>query len=81
MDSDDLKKRTKQFALRIKELVGALPKPCRPSSFLKQQLVEPLLKEANELAKIMAKSRISALTGVRPLSQLANRQSAIANRK
>jgi hypothetical protein len=48
---------------------------------LKQQQVEPVLNEANELAKIMAKSRISASAGVRPLSQQTNRQLAIGNRQ
>jgi four helix bundle protein len=111
MNADDLKKRTKQFALRVLKLVAALPNTvagraiggqlvrsgtssnyraaCRGRSraefvaklgvveeeadesaywmemiiegeLLKQRQVEPLLKEANELAKIMAKSRISA---------------------
>jgi four helix bundle protein len=115
MNADDLKKRTKQFALRVLKLVAALPNTvagraiggqlvrsgtsvgsnyraaCRGRSraefvaklgvveeeadesaywmemiiegeLLKQRQVEPLLKEANELAKIMAKSRISAST-------------------
>jgi four helix bundle protein len=113
MNADDLKKRTKQFALRVIKLVAALPNTvagraiggqlvrsgtsvgsnyraaCRGRSraefvaklgvveeeadesaywmemimegeLLKQKQVEPLLNEANELAKIMAKSRISA---------------------
>lgn len=113
MNADDLKKRTKQFALRILKLVAALPNTiqgrtiggqlvrsgtsvgsnyraaCRGRSkpefiaklgiaeeeadesaywmeliiegeLLKRPLVEPLLIEANELAKIMASSRISA---------------------
>src|SRR5437016_7537514 len=113
MNADDLKKRTKQFALRILKLVAALPNTvagraiggqlvragtsvganyraaCRGRSkaefvaklgtveeeadesaywmemiiegaLLKQSQVEPLLNEANELVKIMARSRISA---------------------
>ena len=113
MNADDLKKRTKQFALRILKLVAALPNTvqgraiggqlvrsgtsvgsnyraaCRGRSkaefvaklgiaeeeadesaywmeliiegdLLKRPLVESLLIEANELAKIMASSRISA---------------------
>lgn len=113
MNADDLKKRTKQFALRILKLVAALPNTvqgrasggqlvrsgtsvgsnyraaCRGRSkaefiarlgvaeeeadesaywmeliiegdLLKRPLVESLVIEANELAKIMASSRISA---------------------
>jgi len=117
MNPDDLKKRTKQFALRVIKLVAALPNTvagraiggqlvrsgtsvgsnyraaCRGRSraefvaklgvveeeadesaywmemiiegeLLNQKRVEPLLTEANELAKIMAKSRISASTAL-----------------
>jgi hypothetical protein len=45
---------------------------------LKVQLVQPLVEEANELAKIMASSRISATQN---LKRRANGQSAIGNRK
>jgi len=45
--------------------------------FLKREQVEPLLNEAGELAKIMARSRISASATV---SNTAKRQSAIGNR-
>jgi len=129
VNSDDLKKRTKQFALRILKLAATLPDTtegktirgqlvragtsvganyraaCRGRSraefiakigtveeesdesafwleiivegaFLKEVLVKPLLEEANELTRIMAKSRISAS---RRLS--SNRQLAIGNRK
>ncbi|MBA2525659.1 MAG: four helix bundle protein [Pyrinomonadaceae bacterium] len=122
MNADDLKKRTKQFALRILELAAALPNTvegkvirgqlvragtsvganyraaCRGRSraefiakigtveeesdesafwleiivegaFLKEVLVKPLLEEANELTRIVAKSRISASRRLR-----ANRQ-------
>ena len=131
MNSDDLKKRTKQFALRVIRLVAALPKTvegraiagqlvragtavganyraaCHGRSkaefiakigiveeeadesaywmeliteaeLLKPLQVEPLLTEANELAKIMARSRISASTSLR---HTANGKSAIGNRK
>ena len=140
MNSDDLKKRTKQFALRILKLVAALPNTiegrairgqlvrsgtsvganyraaCRGRSkaefvaklgtveeeadesafwveviieggLLKQAQVQNLLDEANELVKIMARSRLSA---IRPGSTNApmvgskknsNRQSAIGNRQ
>jgi four helix bundle protein len=131
MNSDDLKKRTKQFALRVIRLVAALPKTvegraiagqlvragtavganyraaCHGRSkaefiakigiveeeadesaywmeliteaeLLKPLQVEPLLTEANELAKIMARSRISASTSLR---RAANGKSAIGNRK
>jgi four helix bundle protein len=131
LNAEDLKKRTKQFALRILKLVAALPNTvegnvirgqlaragtsvgsnyraaCRGRSraefvakigvveeeadesafwmeliiegqFLKQNLVKPLLEEAKELTKIMAKSRISAS---KPLRRNANRQSAIGNRQ
>src|SRR5258705_1893408 len=131
MNPDDLKNRTKQFAIRILKVVAALPNSlsgrtvggqlarsgtsvgsnyraaCRgrskaefisklgiveeeadESSFwmeviievglLKKQVVEPLLNEANELAKIMASSRISASAA---LKRGTNSQLAIGNRK
>ena len=143
MKADDLKKRTKQFALRILKLVAALPNTaegravagqlvragtsvaanyraaCRGRSkaefiaklgtveeeadesafwmelitegvLLPSHKVEPLLAEAVELRKIMAKSRISAsrtLKQSRPTagkqdSQVtSNRQSALGNRQ
>ncbi len=115
---EDLKKRTKQFALRIIKFVAALPKniegraignqliragtsvganyrsACKARSkkefisklgiveeeadesaywmeliiegkFLKKELVQPLLDEANELVAIMAASRITASTGIK----------------
>ena len=128
MDADELKKRTKLFALRILKLAVALPltiegnvirgqlvragtsvganyrAACRGRSkaefiakmgiveeeadesafwleliiegaFLKKNRVKPLLDEANELAKIMASSRISASRKVRANRQLiGNRQ-------
>ncbi|HEX6284892.1 MAG TPA: four helix bundle protein [Pyrinomonadaceae bacterium] len=120
MDAEELKERTKQFALRILKLLGALPNniqgravggqlvragtsvasnyraACKgrskaefiaklgiaeeeadesafwleliiEGSLLKARLVEPLLKEANELARIMASSRITAGSGSRKL--------------
>ena len=131
MNSDDLKNRTKQFAIRVLKLVAALPNnlsgrtmggqlarsgtsvgsnyraACRGRSkaefisklgiveeeadesafwmeviiedgLLKKEVVEPLLNEANELAKIMASSRISASA---TLKRSANSQLAIGNRK
>ena len=131
MKPDDLKKRTKQFALRVLKLVAALPKnldgrtiggqlaragtsvganyraACRARSKLefiakigiveeeadesgfwmeliietesmKAELVQPLLDEANELAKIMASSRKSASES---LKTKPNGKSAISNRK
>ena len=131
MNSEDLKERTKRFALRILKLVAALPNTvqgrtiggqlvragtavganyratCRSRSkaefvarigvveeeadesaywmelivegeLLKQEQVEPLLNEANELAKIMASSRISASA---TLTHSTKSQSAIGNRK
>ena len=113
MDAEDLKKRTKVFALRILKLAAALPNTiegkairgqivragtsvganyraaCRGRSkaefvaklgvveeesdesafwleliiegnFLKQRVVQPLLIEATELAKIMARSRLTS---------------------
>ena len=127
MDADDLKERTKQFALRVLKLVAALPKTIEgkaiagqlvravtsvgsnyrasrrarskaefiakigiveeeadesafwleliiEAELLKKELVESLLAEASEIAKIMARSRISAAAN-------ASRQSAIGNRK
>ncbi|HKY29498.1 MAG TPA: four helix bundle protein [Pyrinomonadaceae bacterium] len=129
MNAEDLKKRTKRFALRILKLAAALPNTvegrtirgqlvragtsvganyraaCRRRSraefvakigtveeesdesafwleliveggFLKKGCVTPLLHEAKEIAKIMAKSRISASRGLH-----TNRQSAIGNRQ
>ena len=129
MNAEDLKKRTKAFALRILRLASALPDTiegrvikgqlvragtsvganyraaCRGRSraefvaklgvveeesdesafwleliieaaMLREKRVRPLLEEANQLAKIMARSRISASTRVRQ-----NRQSAIGNWK
>ena len=45
---------------------------------LKKQVVEPLLNEANELAKIMASSGISASAAIK---RSTNNQLAIGNRK
>jgi four helix bundle protein len=131
MNPEDLKRRTKQFALRILKLVAALPNTvqgrtiggqlvragtavganyratCRSRSraefvsrmgvveeeadesaywlelivegeLLKEEQVEPLLNEANELAKIMASSRISASA---PLAHSSKSQLPIGNRK
>jgi four helix bundle protein len=131
MNPDELKNRTKQFAIRILKLVAALPNSlsgrtvggqlarsgtsvgsnyraaCRGRSkaefisklgiveeeadesafwmeviievgLLKKPVVEPLLNEANALAKIMASSRISASTA---LKRSTNNQLAIGNRK
>ncbi|SRR5712692_636682 len=131
MNPEDLKKRTKQFALRVLKLVAALPNNVRgrtiagqlvragtsvgsnyraacharskaefvakigiveeeadESAFWmeliiedgleKQQLVQPLLDEAIELAKIMASSRKSASE---TLKLRTNGKSAIGNRK
>ena len=133
MNADELKKRTKQFALRILKLVAALPNTvtgraiggqlvragtsvganyrpaCRGRSkaefvakmgtceeegdesaywmeviiegeLLKRNQVEPLLKEAEELTRIFAQSRISASRALaRSKMQKNNRQSAIGN--
>lgn len=129
MNAEDLKIRTKQFALRILKLAAALPNTvegrairnqlvragtsvaanyraaCRARSkaefiaklglveeesdesafwleliisaaLLRENRVRPLLDEATELTRIMARSRISASASVRK-----NRQSPIGNRK
>ena len=136
MKADDLKKRTKQFALRILKLVAALPNTvagraianqlvragtavaanyraaCRGRSraefiaklgvveeeadesafwleliieaeLLKAKKVESLLREASEITKIMARSRISATRSAKQVTVRAgsNRQSAIGNRQ
>lgn len=131
MKPEDLKKRTKQFALRVLKLVAALPRTlagktiggqlgragtsvganyraaCRArsklefiakigiveeeadesafwmeliieSELLKLELVQPLLDEANELAKIMASSRKSASES---LKRKFNGKSSIGNQK
>ena len=128
MNEKELKKRTKQFALRVIKLVNALPKniqgqsigrqlirsgtsvganyrsACRGRSkaefvaklgiveeeadesafwmeliieegLLEKELVEPLLKEADELVAIMVASRKSAK------STFTNSKSKIANQK
>jgi four helix bundle protein len=125
MKADDLKKRTKQFALRILRLVAALPNTvagraiggqlaragtavaanyraaCRGRSkaefiaklgtveeeadesafwleliieaeLLRKTVVEPLLTEADELTRIMARSRISSSRNLR-LSKTARK--------
>lgn len=133
--SDELKRRTKQFALRVLKLVAALPNTiagraiggqlarsgtsvganyraaCRGRSkaefvakmgtceeeadesaywmeiiiegeLLKQNQVEPLLREAEELTRIFAQSRISASRSlVKAKMQKSNRQLAIDNRQ
>jgi four helix bundle protein len=141
MNADDLKKRTKQFALRVLKLVAALPNTvagraiggqlvrsgtsvgsnyraaCRGRSraefvaklgvveeeadesafwmeliiegeLLKPNQVVSLLDEANELAKIMAQSRITASKALirserrsAKTKMVSNRQSAIGNRQ
>ncbi|HKO96696.1 MAG TPA: four helix bundle protein [Pyrinomonadaceae bacterium] len=130
MDAEELKARTKKFALRVLKLVAALPNnlqgktvggqlirsgtsvpanyraACRgrskaefiaklgvveeeadesafwleliiDSGLLQEEKVRSLLQEANELTKIMARSRISA----KEPRVTPNRQSAIGNRK
>lgn len=129
MNAEELKRRTKQFALRILKLAAALPNTvegravkgqlvragtsvganyraaCRGRStaefiaklgvveeesdesafwleliieaaLLRENRVKPLLEEANELTRIMARSRISASNRIR-----RNRQLAIGNRQ
>src|SRR5712671_6114031 len=131
MRPDDLKNRTKQFALRVLKLVAALPNnlsgktiggqlvrsgtsvganyraACRARSkaefiakigiveeeadesafwmeliiegkLLRQGLVQPLLDEANEIAKMMASSRKSASESLKPKT---NGKSAMGNQK
>jgi hypothetical protein len=54
------------------------------SDLLRKELVQPLLDEANELAKIMARSLISAsaaLARKSPTATKSNRQLAIGNRQ
>ena len=130
MNAEELKARTKKFALRVLKLVAALPNnvqgkaiggqlvrsgtsvaanyraACRgrsraefiakigvveeeadesafwleliiDSGLLRMGKVQPLLQEANELTRIMAKSRISA----KERCTTPNRQSAIVNRQ
>jgi four helix bundle protein len=134
MDAEELKQRTKRFALRVLKLVAALPTTvqgkavggqlvragtsvasnyraaCRgrskaefiaklgtveeeadesafwleliiEASLLKPELVQPLLDEANELTRIVARSRITARSknenSREPKSAIGNRQSAM----
>ena len=134
MNAEDLKKRTKKFALRILKLVDGLPNTlqgrtvggqlvragtsvgsnyraaCRGRSkaefisklgiveeeadesafwleliiegeLLKQQVVQPLLNEANELTRIIARSRVTASSRLNRSKLEQNRQSAIGNRQ
>jgi len=134
VNAEDLKKRTKKFALRILKLVDGLPNTlqgrtvggqlvragtsvgsnyraaCRGRSkaefisklgiveeeadesafwleliiegeLLKQQVVQPLLNEANELTRIIARSRVTASSGLNRSKLKQNRQSAIGNRQ
>ena len=50
-------------------------------AFLKENLVRPLLDEANEITKIMATSRMSASKRSSAMKANLNRQSAIGNRQ
>ena len=134
MNAEELKKRTKEFALRILKLVAALPDTvqgktvggqlvrsgtsvvsnyraaCRGRSkaefisklgiveeeadesafwleliiegeLLKQPQVQPLLDEASELTRIIARSRVTASSRLNRSMLKENRQSAIGNRK
>jgi four helix bundle protein len=134
VNAEDLKKRTKKFALRVLKLVAALPNTvqgrtvggqlvragtsvgsnyraaCRGRSkaefisklgiveeevdesafwleliiegeLLKQRLVQPLLDEANELTRIIARSRVTASSRLNRSKMKLNRQSAIGNRQ
>ena len=135
MDAEELKQRTKRFALRVLKLVEALPNnvqgravagqlvragtsvgsnyraACRGRSraefiaklgtveeeadesafwleliieggLLKPKMVEPLLHEANELTRIMARSRTPAkLNSKRQTLKIGTRQSAIGNQQ
>ena len=134
MNAEDLKKRTKQFALRVLKLVAALPDTvqgrtvggqlvragtsvganyraaCRGRSkaefisklgiveeevdesafwleliiegeLLKQLVVQPLLNEANELTRIIARSRVTASSRLNRSKLKQNRQSAIGSRQ
>jgi hypothetical protein len=57
--ADELKLRTKQFALRIIRLVPALPKT------IEGRAIEPLLEEASELVAIFVASRKSASSNLK----------------
>jgi len=134
VNAEDLKKRTKQFALRVLKLVAALPDTvqgrtvggqlvragtsvganyraaCRGRSkaefisklgiveeevdesafwleliiegeLLKQLVVQPLLNEANELTRIIARSRVTASSRLNRSKLKQNRQSAIGSRQ
>lgn len=69
MTPQDLKARTKQFALRVLKLVATLPRTVEGRAIANQfiegklfpsERVKPLLKEANELVAIFVTSRKSA---------------------
>ena len=72
MTTEEFKQRTKRFALRITQLVDALPNTVKGRAIANQIMrsaqIEPLLQEAGELVAIMAASRRSAI---------GNRNSAI----
>jgi len=79
--------RTKQFALRIMKLVGALPKSVQghaiaaqlmvEGGLLKEKRIRPLLTEAGELVAITASSKKTAASAL-ARSQVANRKSQIS---
>ena len=73
MTPEELKKRTKEFALRMLTVADSLPN--KTSGLVKPKRLTPLPKEANELTAILAASRKTAS------SHRSNRQSAIQNRQ
>jgi hypothetical protein len=72
MTTEELKQRTRRFALRVTQLVDALPNTVKGRAIANQitrsAQIEPLLQEVGELVAIMAASRKSAI---------GNRKSAI----
>ena len=72
MTTEELRQRTRRFALRVMRLVDALPNTIKGRAIANQIIrsaqIEPLLQEAGNLVPIMAASRKSAI---------GNRKSAI----
>ena len=65
MTTEEFKQRTKRFALRVTQLVDALPNTVKGRAIANQIMrsaqIEPLLQEAGELVGIMPASRKSAI--------------------
>lgn len=65
MNTEELKRRTKEFAHRCVKLAITLPETdLIDENLLKKEFVEPLLKEAQELTAIFVASRKTARNNI-----------------